>query len=83
MRKLLLWVFFIVYLCFLTKIIFYKNYIGSIQYPNYYGVLSVHENFRRANFVPFKTIFELISKESGFFAFQNIVGNIVLFLPFG
>jgi len=83
MKKLFLWVAFILYLCLLIKIIFYKNYIGSIQYPDYYGVLSVYQNFERANFVPFKTIWELISVESGFFAFENITGNILLFLPLG
>ena len=83
MRKVLLWLFFILYLCLLTKIVFYKNYIGSIQYPNYYGSLSVSQNLKRANFIPLRTIWELISVKFGSFAIQNIAGNIVLFIPLG
>jgi glycopeptide antibiotics resistance protein len=83
MSKLFLWALFILYLCLITNLILYKNYVGSIQYNDDYGSLTIAQNFRRANCVPFKTIWDMAHEGANAFVIQNIIGNLALFIPLG
>lgn len=70
---------FIVYMLILLKLILFKTVSLKQLFGNYIRMRSI-------NLVPFKTIFEYASnyKAAGTFeALSNILGNLVLFIPFG
>lgn len=62
-------IFVISYIVFVVSILFSRNSLG---------------NFYKDNFIPFKTIYWfLTSKTDLIFKVSNLLGNIVLFIPFG
>lgn len=85
MSKRISWLFFLLYLTFLTKIILFKNRIGKIHYFNYrkFRSITVSENFKRANIIPLKTITKLMGEGLTVFVIENIIGNIIVFIPYG
>lgn len=83
-KKMLVWILFFLYLVVVTKLILFKEQVGSVNYRYYnYGVLSFRQNLERANIVPFKTINSIIHGGTNSFIIQNIIGNIILFTPLG
>lgn len=75
---------FILYILFLIKVIIFK-------YP-YEQLAAIVETWQRdvileglgtANFVPFKTIKMYIRYADRLNSFENLAGNIVVFVPFG
>jgi glycopeptide antibiotics resistance protein len=82
MSKPFLWILLFLYLSLVTKLILFKNYVGTIQYSNYHGVLTFRQNLQRANFVPFKTLGVMVGQVDTF-VIQNILGNVFLFIPLG
>ncbi|MEG1254811.1 VanZ family protein [Clostridium sp.] len=83
-KRIMLWVFFIVYLVVLIKVIFFK-------YPPcvIYDLLKTRNeswSFRitNSNIIPMKTIWYYLSgNESTLISIKNILGNILAFTPLG
>lgn len=80
------WLLFYIYLLIVVKLVFFKVRIGMIDY-HYELVaprLTLRHNFILANFTPFRGIINTISSgESTAFILQNLLGNIVLYMPLG
>src|SRR5215831_7478666 len=75
-----------IYFLLLIKLIVFKNpaYIFSSAYLKDYGLHLLKLSWSRANFIPFKTLYYYISGEERFQdGVENILGNIVLFIPYG
>jgi glycopeptide antibiotics resistance protein len=75
-----LYVVFICYILLLMKILFFSR-ISPLELFNSKRILS-----RSINLIPFHSIMEYISGSSmniKAFAFSNVVGNIVIFIPLG
>lgn len=81
--KRLRWVIFIVYLLVLIKVILLKTLKRVGDSPVFYKALQLNQHYEPANFVPFRTINLLFRQEASWFVIENIVGNIVLFIPLG
>lgn len=71
------------YLVLLAKFVLFKIQFGTITYNVYYGVLSFQQNLARANFIPLKTIYDLLKEPIDVFVIQNLAGNILGFAPLG
>ena len=81
------WVLLLVFLLVLTKVILFK---GSLQYyKNYfrttYHSYTIAEGKRKANFKPFATIklFYQSRRMNIEYKMENLLGNILLFIPLG
>ena len=79
-----IWFLFFLYLLFVVKVIIFK-------YP-YEQLLRIAESWRKevilegldtANFTPFKTIRMYVKYSYKLNSFENLVGNILVFVPFG
>ena len=74
------------------SIVFYFSIIISIliiprwNAVPFYFIISNNDFFEQKNIIPFKTIIEQINEiidgKEIFYNFKNLVGNIVLFIPF-
>lgn len=76
----------VVYLAFLFKLILFKEpWVNVWTYSlQQYRTDILMLSFQKANFTPFASLYYYLSGEEPFDSgFQNIVGNIVLFLPYG
>jgi glycopeptide antibiotics resistance protein len=84
-RKSLLILLF-VYLIIILRLVLFKDLDGIIAYTNN---LVSYENafsaaFERSNFIPFKTFYYYFSlQEKWQTGFENIGGNIIIFIPLG
>lgn len=83
--KPLAWSLFILYLLFVIKMILFK---GSIEYilehfNEKYSYELVGKKIKGANFYPFSTIYYYLSGQDSTGSWQNILGNIFLFMPLG
>jgi glycopeptide antibiotics resistance protein len=83
--KVILFTLFCVYLVILSKLILFKH-IGS--FSNLYRYLTPeydYFNWRSHNFIPFKTIFYylFLAELNLNIKINNLVGNIMGFIPFG
>jgi glycopeptide antibiotics resistance protein len=79
-KSVFLYVVFICYILLLMKILFLSR-VSIFELFNGQRTL-----FRSINLIPFITIREYISGDTGIlktFAFGNVVGNIVIFIPLG
>jgi len=81
------WVLLVVFLLVLTKVIlfkgsprYYKNYFAT-TYHNY----TIKEGIKKANFKPFATIklFWVSRRLNVEYKVNNLLGNILLFIPLG
>jgi glycopeptide antibiotics resistance protein len=92
----LLWLIFAIYLVIVIKLTMFKGVIGTIEYDPVPQV-PIKERLEMAQFVPFHTIKEYLLRDEQFeyklrrlspsqeieYTIQNLVGNIILFMPIG
>ena len=72
------WVFFIIYVIFLLRITFFKQ----VTLNNLFSAIGASE--RTISIIPFKSIYDMaVSNTSIGRIIENVLGNIVLFIPFG
>ena len=72
------WVFFIIYVIFLLRITFFKQ----VTLNNLFSAIGASE--RTISVIPFRSIYDMaVSNTSIGRIIENVVGNIVLFIPFG
>lgn len=72
------WVFFIIYIIFLLRITFFKQ----VALNNLFSAIGASE--RTISIIPFKSVYDMvISNTSIGRIIENVLGNIVLFIPFG
>src|SRR6266487_117001 len=77
--KIILWLISILYAGIVIKLVLFKKPLEKYHEVNVY---SIERNFRNANFTPFHTIVIYLSGKPGFeHSFENIIGNIILFIP--
>ncbi len=83
-KTIILWVFFIVYLAVLIKVIFFKYPPGVIY--DLFKTRNESWAFRltNSNVLPMKTILYYLSgSESTLISIKNMLGNILAFIPLG
>ena len=72
------WVFFIIYVIFLIRITFFKQ----VTLNNLFSAIGASE--RTISIIPFQSIYDMaVSNASIGRIIENVLGNIVLFIPFG
>lgn len=77
-------IFFVIYILFVLKVIIFKYPFAQL-----YAIVQtwqkgvVLEGLGTANFVPFKTIKMYIDYAYKLNSFENLAGNILVFVPFG
>lgn len=72
------WVFFIIYVIFLLRITFFKQ----VTLNNLFSAIGASE--RTISIIPFQSIYDMaVSNTSIGRIIENVLGNIVLFIPFG
>lgn len=77
-------VLFMLYILLLIKLIVFKYpYEQLADIAGQWRMDTILENLGSANFRPFKTIKMYIEYSDRLNSFENIVGNIVAFIPFG
>lgn len=77
-------VFFALYICFLVKVILFKLPLLSLMdFINNWDYRNIQENLHSANIVPLHTIRMYIKYADRLNSFDNLVGNVVIFIPFG
>ncbi len=85
--KPILWILLLFYLIILVKLILFKVQIGEVHYDyfvNYHFRIDITNNSKVANFIPFKSIYNSINNtDTVEYKFQNILGNIIGFMPLG
>lgn len=85
--KVLFLVIFLVYLLLLFKVILFKHVspFTIMDYLLNFNLNDFNRTFHiSSNFVPFRTISSYVSHPSNQnIAIKNVVGNIILFIPFG
>ena len=88
-NRMIVLALFVFYMYALFKIILFKFRWRDMsfllhQLERNFGTpdILLHQ-LQRGNFIPFKTIFIYIQNLSGWHNFSNLVGNIVVFVPFG
>lgn len=75
MIRVLLWIFFIIYMVALTYFLFFSERFGRVMGGEYRYNLQLFREIRR---------FIVYRREVGITSFMiNIVGNVVAFIPFG
>jgi glycopeptide antibiotics resistance protein len=83
-----IFVTFIIYCILLSGVLLWMRFILNINhYLDAMTTLSLEDKLQKANLVPFKTIFGYIkSIDAGFnkrIVYDNIIGNLILFMPLG
>jgi glycopeptide antibiotics resistance protein len=80
-------ILFLAYFIVLIKLIVFKGTsISSFEnyFSNYHWQSSIQTGYATANFIPVKTLYYYLSlQEDAQTGFQNIGGNILLFIPYG
>ena len=75
---------FMVYLVVLIKLIIFKHpYEQLVKIAVSWKSQVIYEGLTRANFIPFRTIKMYIVYADRLNSFENLVGNILAFVPFG
>lgn len=75
---------FMVYILVLVKLIIFKHPYGRLAaIAASWSADVVLEGIRNANFIPFKTIRMYIEYADRLNSFENLLGNIAAFVPFG
>ncbi len=75
-KKYLKFFLFLIYFIFMICILFGRESFDI--YGSYYQTI-----YRNKNLVPFRTINQYLHEINDWYAFKNIIGNIVIFLPTG
>jgi len=86
MFRILTGICFVIYLFFLIKLIIFKNPLEqTMEVVNGWSVEAVKAHLETANFTPFHTIRLYLRywDRLGTIAFENLVYNVVAFVPFG
>ncbi len=79
----ILWALTVIYFVVLVKLILFKTQIGPVRYIQMDHV-SFLSNLKSANLVPVRGIVNLFgSNNSSIFILQNIIGNLIGFMPLG
>lgn len=85
-KKKITWILFAIYFVLLIKVILFKYPTPMIK-AILQGDSSISLGFRIAhnsNFIPMKTIFYyLFESDNIIISIKNILGNIIVFMPFG
>jgi glycopeptide antibiotics resistance protein len=80
-------ILFLVYLYFLARVILFKHYSSHIELASIldnFNIFSLKRQVLYSNFIPFKTIIDYVFyEENQNIAIRNILGNIIIFVPFG
>lgn len=82
----ILWVMLIAYTLVVMKLILFKGSLANIKYHflHDYNWAKIKLNFTHANFIPLFTIkLYLNTRLRAEYSFENLIGNIVLFIPLG
>ncbi|GKU83964.1 VanZ family protein [Niallia sp. NCCP-28] len=89
MNKIIVLALFVFYMYALLRIILFKfrwrdmNFLMSQLQRNFGNPDNLMYQLQRGNFIPFKTIFINIQSLWWWHDLSNLVGNIVVFIPFG
>ena len=77
--------FFIVYTLFLLKLVVFKGPFSAIKdHLKNFDLTIIKMGYGAANFIPFHTLYYYLSlQENAETGFENIGGNILLFIPYG
>lgn len=84
--KVVCWVIFTVYLLLLTKFILFKYYHSFSDAIGHIIMTDFHIYWSNHNFIPLKTITEYLMLSNDIslsVRFENLLGNIYGFIPFG
>lgn len=77
-------IFFAVYILLVIKVIIFKYPLASLYaITQTWSKEVVWEGLESANFIPFKTIKMYIDYAYKLNSFENLAGNILVFVPFG
>jgi glycopeptide antibiotics resistance protein len=81
-------ILFLVYLYFLARVILFKHFSSHIVLASILDNFNIDSLKRQviynSNFIPLKTIINYVFyEENQNIAIQNILGNIIVFVPFG
>ncbi|MCR5031811.1 MAG: VanZ family protein [Lachnospiraceae bacterium] len=84
-RKRLLIALFVVYILFLLKAILFKySFYYYVYELKNWSLHVVHTGFQMANWHPFRSIrMYLLYYDKGIRSFENLAGNVSLFIPMG
>ena len=79
---------FVIYLVVLTKLVIFKGpvFFEVVGGTEEYKTKTAHASYTQVNLVPFRTIKQFATTHpstSNSVKFFNLVGNVLLFLPFG
>ena len=85
--KVLIWILLLVYIAVLVKLIILKHYPLSLVIDELKNIelLEIKRRFQWSNFIPFKTInnYLFLYNVNTNVVVQNLVGNIIAFIPLG
>lgn len=77
--KVFLWVGFMLYIALLVQVILIKHLPLSFLIQN----LKLGLNFNHINLIPFATIFDYFAFGNKVIRLENLVGNVIIFIPLG
>lgn len=82
--RIFAWSALALYLAVLTKMILFKNPETSVKILRKFGFAQFQANLADSNFVPFRTIYyHLAGRQRLEFVAQNMLGNLIGFMPLG
>ena len=77
--KVSLWLIFMLYIALLVQVILIKHLPLSFLIQN----LKLGLNFNHINLIPFATIVDYFALENKLTSVENLVGNVIIFIPLG
>ena len=83
--KIAAWILFVIYLVFLTIGILFKFRLYPFDYSVFLNIEIQLWKIKRSNFIPFRTIIDylFISDLNSNIRYDNLIGNVVAFIPLG
>ncbi len=75
----------LIYLAILLRFILFKDSYAYLynHFSNGFSWYLIEKKYTTANFIPFATIYYYLSGQDTTGTWSNLLGNIVLFIPFG
>jgi len=81
--KISIWILFSIYLLILLKVILFKYPIPIREILKGHQI-PISYKIKSSNFIPLKSIFQFLFKGNNIkISLENVLGNIVVFVPFG
>ncbi len=81
--KIGIWILFSIYLLILLKVILFKYPIPIREILKGHQI-PIRYKIKSSNFIPLKSIFQFLFKGNNIkISLENVLGNIVVFVPFG